>query len=82
MQRDRVTIFEPTICYENLLVRVDILVKKGDWVDLIEVKAKSWDPASVLQPALLATCLGIREAANHVLKIAVGTRKLVSNEET
>lgn len=45
LQRDQVTIFEPTILHENLLVRVDVLVKDGTHVDLIEVKAKSWNPA-------------------------------------
>ena len=45
MQRERVTIFEPTIVHGNLLVRVDVLVKNGAQIDLIEVKAKSWDPA-------------------------------------
>jgi hypothetical protein len=44
LQRENVTIFEATIRYDNLLVRVDVLVKRGRLVDLIEVKAKSWDP--------------------------------------
>lgn len=43
LKRDRVTIFEGTIQHENLLVRVDILAKRGNKVELIEVKAKSWD---------------------------------------
>jgi hypothetical protein len=45
LQRENVTVFEATIRYENLLVRVDVLVKQGGRFDLIEVKAKSWDPA-------------------------------------
>ena len=44
LTRERVTIFEGTVRYENLLVRVDVLVKRGNAVELIEVKAKSWDP--------------------------------------
>jgi hypothetical protein len=44
LKRKNVTIFEATIRHENLLVRVDVLVKRGRKVDLIEVKAKSWDP--------------------------------------
>ncbi|MHB8668715.1 MAG: DUF2779 domain-containing protein [Burkholderiales bacterium] len=45
LQRENVTIFEATIRHDNLLVRVDVLVKRGRLVDLIEVKAKSWDPS-------------------------------------
>jgi hypothetical protein len=44
MKRDRVVLFEPAFAYKNLLVRVDVLIKEGDRVDLIEVKAKSVDP--------------------------------------
>ncbi len=43
LKRDRVTLFEGAICHENLFARVDILRKDGDAVDLIEVKAKSFD---------------------------------------
>mgnify|MGYP000866522260 CR=1 FL=1 len=41
-----VTLYEAAICFENLLVRVDILVKTGKHIELIEVKAKSFDPES------------------------------------
>jgi hypothetical protein len=44
LTRENVTIFEATIRHDNLLVRVDVLAKRGSQVDLIEVKAKSWDP--------------------------------------
>lgn len=44
LERDNVTIFEATIRHDNLLVRVDVLLKRGSRVDLIEVKSKSWDP--------------------------------------
>ena len=44
LERENVTIFEATIRHDNLLVRVDVLVKRGRVVDLIEVKAKSWNP--------------------------------------
>jgi len=43
LQRENVTIFEGTIRYDNLLIRIDVLQKRGLVVDLIEVKAKSWD---------------------------------------
>ena len=41
---DRVTIFEAAIAAGDLFVRVDILRKDGAKVELIEVKAKSYDP--------------------------------------
>ena len=43
LQRDDVTIFEAAVKYGNLLVRVDILVKKENLIQLIEVKTKSYD---------------------------------------
>ena len=45
LKRKDVTIFEGTILHDNLLARVDVLVKRGRKIDLIEVKAKSWDPS-------------------------------------
>tara|TARA_B100000674_G_scaffold220221_1_gene180473 strand:- start:984 stop:2945 length:1962 start_codon:yes stop_codon:yes gene_type:complete len=44
LQRDNVVIFEAAFKHENLFIRTDILVKQGDKVQLIEVKAKSYDP--------------------------------------
>lgn len=44
LQRENVVIFEAAFKYENLFIRTDILVKRGDQVELIEVKAKSFDP--------------------------------------
>ena len=40
---DNVVIFEPAIRFKNLFIRIDILVKKGNHFELIEVKAKSYD---------------------------------------
>lgn len=45
LKQDRVTLFEPAIAFENLIVRVDILRKSGNFIELFEVKAKSIDPA-------------------------------------
>ncbi|MDE2410295.1 MAG: DUF2779 domain-containing protein [Sphingomonadales bacterium] len=45
LKRDKVTLFEPAIAAGPFLVRVDILVKSGNRIRLIEVKAKSVDPA-------------------------------------
>lgn len=43
ISRDEVTVAEGTFTVDNLLVRVDLLVKKGRDVRLIEVKSKSFD---------------------------------------
>lgn len=40
---DEVTIFEATVCIDGFLARVDVLRKLGDDIDLIEVKASSYD---------------------------------------
>ena len=44
LARDSVTVFEGTVSVDNLLIRADVLAKRGQVVDLVEVKAKSWDP--------------------------------------
>ena len=44
LARDDATIFEGTIRHGDLLARVDVLRKRGNVVDLIEVKSKSYDP--------------------------------------
>jgi len=41
LSREEVTIFEPAFLVNGLFIRVDILVKKGNKVLLLEVKAKS-----------------------------------------
>ena len=43
LERDVVTIFEGAICHGGLFARVDVLRKTGSQVDLIEVKAKSFN---------------------------------------
>ena len=42
LAREKVVIFEPAILFNNLLVRIDILVKTANHFELIEVKAKSY----------------------------------------
>ncbi|GAA4314625.1 hypothetical protein GCM10023115_28180 [Pontixanthobacter gangjinensis] len=44
LERDNVVIFEAAFRYQNLFIRTDILVKTGNNIKLIEVKAKSFDP--------------------------------------
>ena len=43
MQKEQVTLFEPTLISQGKSARVDILKRDGNRFDLIEVKAKSWD---------------------------------------
>jgi hypothetical protein len=44
LQRDEVVIYEAAFLFDSLFIRTDVLVKKGNVVQLIEVKAKSYDP--------------------------------------
>jgi len=41
MKQDNVTLFEPAIAHGSYLVRVDVLIKNGSSIKLVEVKAKS-----------------------------------------
>ena len=43
LKKENVTLFEAAINFENYFVLVDILVKKGNTIELIEVKAKSFN---------------------------------------
>lgn len=43
MQQEEVVLFEPAFLSHEKMVRVDILVKKGNHLHIIEVKAKSFD---------------------------------------
>jgi hypothetical protein len=43
LKQENVIIYEPAIKFKNLFIRIDVLVKKGNHFDLIEVKAKSFD---------------------------------------
>ncbi|MFZ4462501.1 MAG: DUF2779 domain-containing protein [Bacteroidales bacterium] len=43
LKKDKVTIYQAAFRFENLFIRTDILVKDGNQIDLIEVKAKSFD---------------------------------------
>lgn len=46
LQQENVVIFEAAFKFEGLFIRTDILVKKGNHIQLIEVKAKSYNPAN------------------------------------
>ena len=41
LKLENVIIYEAAICYKNLFIRADILVKTGNNIELIEVKSKS-----------------------------------------
>ena len=43
LKLDNVIIYEAAVRFENLFIRIDVLVKRGNLVELIEVKAKSFD---------------------------------------
>ena len=43
LKKDEVVLFEPAFQFDNLLARIDILVKKGNHIEIFEVKAKSYD---------------------------------------
>jgi hypothetical protein len=44
LKQENVVIFEAAFLSNNLFIRTDILVKKGNNIQLIEVKSKSYDP--------------------------------------
>jgi hypothetical protein len=44
LEQENVVIYEAAIRHEKLFIRVDVLVKRGDILEIIEVKAKSFDP--------------------------------------
>jgi len=46
LKQENITLYEPTFRHGNLVVRVDVLVKRGLDIDLIEVKSKGFDAAA------------------------------------
>ena len=43
LDQENVVLFEPAILVSDFFIRIDILIKKGNQFELIEVKAKSYD---------------------------------------
>jgi len=43
LKQDSVTLFEPAVLSGLLLARIDVLIKRGSTLELIEVKSKSYD---------------------------------------
>jgi hypothetical protein len=46
LKQEQVIVYEAAIKYNNLYVRVDILVKQCNQIELIEVKSKTYDPSN------------------------------------
>ena len=46
LQQENVIIYEAAFMHDGLFIRTDILVKKGDYIKLIEVKSKTFDPSN------------------------------------
>ena len=44
LKKENIVLFEPAIRVNNFFIRIDVLVKRGNHFELIEVKAKSYDP--------------------------------------
>ena len=44
LQQENVIIYEPAFLIDGLFIRVDVLVKKGNNIELVEVKSKSFTP--------------------------------------
>lgn len=44
LKQENVVIYEASFKHENLFVKADLVVKRGNSIELIEVKAKSFDP--------------------------------------
>lgn len=45
LEQENIIIYEAAFLIDGLFIRTDILVKKGNNIELIEVKAKSFDPS-------------------------------------
>lgn len=50
LARNEVVIFEAAIAFESFFIRIDVLKKTGDELQLIEVKAKSFDSTEAGDP--------------------------------
>lgn len=44
LKQENVTIYEASFLFENLFIKADVVKKTGSKIELIEVKAKSFDP--------------------------------------
>jgi len=51
LQQEEVTIYEAAIQFEHCFILVDVLEKKGNRINLIEVKSGSWEPGETFKYA-------------------------------
>lgn len=51
MQQEEVTLYEAALASHGMFIRVDILIKRGGVIELLEVKAKSWKPGTAFYGA-------------------------------
>ena len=73
---DQIVLFEPAFEFDGLLVRVDIFVKNGNSIELIEVKAKSYDSDD---PDIEGTRTPIKSGILPYIEDAAFQKYVVSN---
>lgn len=74
LKQENVTIFEAAILFENLFIRVDVLKKTGNLLEIFEVKAKSYRSSEGLGPFLNAAGDKLNASGrSYVLDIAFQT---------
>jgi hypothetical protein len=76
LRQDSVVLYEPAFLFKNLFIRVDILVKTGNHFQLIEVKAKSYNPN---EPDILGKRGGISTSYLPYLQDIAFQRYVLSN---
>ncbi len=76
LRQDTVVLYEPAFLFKGLFIRVDILVKTGNHFQLIEVKAKSYNPN---EPDILGKRGGISSSYLPYLQDIAFQRYVLSN---
>jgi hypothetical protein len=76
VRQDAVVLYEPAFLFKGLFIRVDILVKTGNHFQLIEVKAKSYNPN---EPDILGKRGGISTSYLPYLQDIAFQRYVLSN---
>ena len=66
-EQENVNIAEAAFRYNDCFVRADVVKKKGNFIDLIEVKAKSWNP----DDAIVKTPIKGTDAGNYVVDSSI-----------
>lgn len=76
LRQDSVVLYEPAFLFKDLFIRVDILVKKRNHFQLIEVKAKSYNPN---EPDIIGKRGGIQTSYLPYLQDIAFQRYVLSN---